>query len=156
MFKTKKLKSGYALVASLIVSSLVVTTIGVVMYKITSNTKDIVRVRQREQALHIAEEGIEHALHYINDKNKGGDRTPPITEFGLAVKSADGNYPSSGQIILKGVKYVSPNSFQIAKMASSNVLDSEAKSYGATNLYSSASGIVEGGAQLKLQKGNSR
>src|SRR5687767_8749484 len=107
MIKTKKIQRGYALVASLIISSLVLTTLGVVMYKINSNTKDIIRVQHREQALHFAEEGVEHALHYINWKNGKefpNDPTPAITAFGFPIKNHDGTFTSgNGNIPLKGV-----------------------------------------------------
>jgi len=52
-----KKNKGYAMASTLALSSILILAVGVMMYKLNSNTKDIVRVKLNSQALNIAEEG---------------------------------------------------------------------------------------------------
>jgi hypothetical protein len=72
-----KKNKGYAMVSTLAISSVLLLAVGVMMYKINSNTKDIIRAKLNAQALNVAEEGIEHTLNWLNVQNTS-TQTPPL------------------------------------------------------------------------------
>lgn len=74
----KKFKNGYAMVSTLALSAILILAVGVMVYKINSNTKDIVRAKLNSQALNVAEEGIEHVINWLNVQNTSTQIPPSL------------------------------------------------------------------------------
>jgi hypothetical protein len=73
-----KRKNGYAMVSTLALSAILILAVGVMVYKINSNTKDIVRAKLNSQALNVAEEGIEHVINWLNVQNTSTQNPPSL------------------------------------------------------------------------------
>lgn len=67
--KIKNHQNGIALVTSLVMTMLVIGILTVILYKITATTKETVVVQKYNTAKNIADEGLESAVDWLNNRN---------------------------------------------------------------------------------------
>lgn len=103
----KKKQQGLALVSSIMLSSIIMIIMGVVLFRIVSTTSDVTNLKKNDAAKNIADEGLEHVIDWMNNRNSPTSYVSPTrnkdeasllvqnmtsTEFLLPINSVSYSY----------------------------------------------------------------
>jgi type II secretory pathway pseudopilin PulG len=104
--KRKSNQKGFTLVLILILSIIVLTITGVTLHQMSGRTKEIVRKKNMDAALNLAEEGLEHVVNWMNIKNDPLTYTTGVT--------AINNLAGTDFVNFNGVDIIKDDKLQIA------------------------------------------
>lgn len=76
---TKNNQNGYGLILSILIGSILTIVTTTIALKVVNNSKQVIFSEKREVAYNIAEEGLEHTVDWLNDKNKDINQIPNIS-----------------------------------------------------------------------------
>lgn len=65
----KNQRFGMVLVSIVMLSSIIIIIIGVILFKVVNTTKDVVNIQKNDVSKNIADEGLEHVVDWMNNRN---------------------------------------------------------------------------------------